>query len=37
MHAERTALMYAALGGHTEIVRALLDAGADVDLQDSIT
>ena len=31
---DRTALMHAAGGGHTEVVRALLAAGADVNVQD---
>ncbi len=30
----RTAVTAAAMGGHVVVVRALVDAGADIDLQD---
>ena len=33
MKDERTALMMAAQGGHMEVVKALIEAGADVNLR----
>ena len=36
MKDEETALMMAAQGGHLEIVKALIEAGADVNLRDGV-
>ena len=36
MKGAQTALMMAAQGGHLEVVKALIEAGADVNLRDEV-
>jgi ankyrin repeat protein len=33
---DRTSLMWAAMNGHTEIVKALIEKGADVDAKEKV-